>query len=70
MASRKKRPPYVPTRPAWMGPRRPVVGIFGIGRDFPLTTKELAEMQKRQRMFWPMFGDDRTDPLADLRPVT
>jgi hypothetical protein len=53
MASRKKRPPYVPTRPAWMGPRRPVVGIFGPGRDFPLTTKELATLQKRQLVLFP-----------------
>lgn len=53
MASRKKRPPYVPTRPAWMGPRRPVAGIFGSGRDFPITTKELATLKNRQLVLFP-----------------
>lgn len=58
MAKRKKREPYVPTRPAWMGPRRPVAGIFGPGRDFPLTTKELATLKSRQLVLFSTNGDD------------
>lgn len=46
----KKRKPYVPEpRPAWAKPTRPVAGIFGPHRDFPITAKELATLQKRQQ---------------------
>jgi hypothetical protein len=58
--SRKKRLPYVPVRPEWLGPRRPIVGIFGPYRDFPLTTKELAEYQKRQRLLFSIHNPEST----------
>lgn len=43
----------IPALWAWMNKhRRPVAGIFGVGRDFPITTKELATMKTRQtRLF-------------------
>lgn len=46
--SRKTRPRIILARMEWGPPRRPPAGIFGIGRDFPITTKELATLQKKQ----------------------
>lgn len=39
----------IPALVAWLDrARRPVAGIFGPGRDFPITTKELATLKNRQ----------------------
>lgn len=57
----KKRKPYVPEpRPAWTKPARPVAGIFGPHRDFPITTKELATLRRVQL---DLFSTESTDEL-------
>jgi hypothetical protein len=35
--------------PDWLANRPKAIGIFGVRRDFPITTKELAELRKKQK---------------------
>ena len=43
----------IPALWAWMEKARtPVVGLFGVKRDFPLTTKELATIKNRQKVLF------------------
>jgi hypothetical protein len=47
VASSRKKPRTI-YRCDWPRPHLKTVGIFGPSRDFPITTKELASLQKRQ----------------------
>ena len=38
----------IPGLVAWMQGRPKPLGIFGPGRDFPITTKELATLRRKQ----------------------
>lgn len=55
---------------AWMASRPKPVGIFGVARDFPITTKELATTGKTQRELFDsepqLISADSRDSRASI----
>lgn len=54
-AIRRGNEPY-PALFAWMQGRPKAIGIFGVCRDFPLTTKELATIKTKQLKLFEKKG--------------
>lgn len=58
VASSRKKPRTI-YRCDWPRPHLKTVGIFGLSRDFPITTAELASLQKRQ-LSLPLTDGEKT----------